>query len=296
MSAVGIRLHAHCAVTPSPAGQGTYLHFSEYLSARYPGHVCLRDEARDAAQVLLEVHCQEWPHRDTCPGSCAPQHPEASHRPALLQRFHQEAWRHSLPHHRLPRTGQHCHHHCTAAAPKYHFGPQKHHFVSKKTPISYCIIKLPQNCLGTSVNDAERERVHTAQFCSSAGADMDDGVQITDAMLHPQTASALVHSVKVPWATFRKTFPLYMSISLVPYVVSPHRQSSVPLLWLSCVGQYARCILHTDACMMIISKHHLLFSICSLICSSVLLLLFLLLCLYTKLSALLDCCAWGNDS
>ncbi|DBA88737.1 hypothetical protein WJX77_009059 [Trebouxia sp. C0004] len=43
--------------------------------------------------------------------------------------------------------------------------------------------------------------------------------QITDAMLHPQTASALVHSVKVPWATFRKTFPLYMSISLVPYVV-----------------------------------------------------------------------------
>lgn len=46
------------------------------------------------------------------------------------------------------------------------------------------------------------------------------GVQITDAMLHPQTPSALVHSVKVPWATFRKTFPLYMSISLVPYVVS----------------------------------------------------------------------------
>ncbi|KAA6418414.1 MAG: hypothetical protein FRX49_11574 [Trebouxia sp. A1-2] len=43
--------------------------------------------------------------------------------------------------------------------------------------------------------------------------------QITDAMLHPQTASALVHSVKVPWDTFRKTFPLYISISLVPYVV-----------------------------------------------------------------------------
>ena len=150
--------------------------------------------------------------------------------------------------------------------------------------------------MGTSVKDAERERVHTAQFCSSAGADMDDGVQITDAMLHPQTASALVHSVKVPWATFRKTFPLYMSISLVPYVVSPHRQSSVPLLWLSCVGQYARCILHTDACMLISSKHHLLFSRCFLICSSVLLLLFLLLCLYTKLSALLDCCAWGDDS
>lgn len=46
-------------------------------------------------------------------------------------------------------------------------------------------------------------------------------VQITDAMLHPQTASGLQHNVKVPWTTFRKTFPLYMSISLVPYVVSP---------------------------------------------------------------------------
>ena len=45
-------------------------------------------------------------------------------------------------------------------------------------------------------------------------------VQITDAMLHPQTASALLHNLKVPWATFRKTFPLYMSVSLVPYVVS----------------------------------------------------------------------------
>ena len=45
-------------------------------------------------------------------------------------------------------------------------------------------------------------------------------MQIRDAMLHPQTASALLHNVKVPWNTFRKTFPLYMSISLVPYVVS----------------------------------------------------------------------------
>ena len=45
-------------------------------------------------------------------------------------------------------------------------------------------------------------------------------VQISDAMLHPQTASALHHNLKVPWTTFRKTFPLYMSISLVPYVVS----------------------------------------------------------------------------
>ncbi len=69
------------------------------------------------------------------------------------------------------------------------------------------------------------------------------GVQITDAMLHPQTASALVHSVKVPWATFRKTFPLYMSISLVPYVVSPHRPSSVSLVWLPCMVQYAICML-----------------------------------------------------
>lgn len=43
--------------------------------------------------------------------------------------------------------------------------------------------------------------------------------QITDAMIHPQTASALLHNVKVPCNTFRKTFPLYMSISLVPYVV-----------------------------------------------------------------------------
>ena len=62
---------------------------------------------------------------------------------------------------------------------------------------------------------------------------MDVDMQISDELLHPQTASALRHSLKVPWATFRKTFPLYMSISLVPYVVSPTRFSAVylPLLW-----------------------------------------------------------------
>ena len=54
--------------------------------------------------------------------------------------------------------------------------------------------------------------LHCSNYCAA--------VQITDAMLHPQTASALLHNLKVPWATFRKTFPLYMSISLVPYVVS----------------------------------------------------------------------------
>ena len=54
------------------------------------------------------------------------------------------------------------------------------------------------------------------------------GAQITDAMLHPETASALVHNLKVPWATFRKTFPLYMSISLVPYVVRLTREQCAP--------------------------------------------------------------------
>lgn len=47
-------------------------------------------------------------------------------------------------------------------------------------------------------------------------------MQIPDVMLHPQTASAFKHSFKVPMATFRKTFPLYMSLSLVPYVVRIH--------------------------------------------------------------------------
>lgn len=62
-------------------------------------------------------------------------------------------------------------------------------------------------------------------------------VQVPDVMLHPQTSSALKHSVKVPLATFRKTFPLYMSLSLVPYVVS-----ELPMFTLHALTEAVWCI------------------------------------------------------
>ncbi|KAG0562833.1 hypothetical protein M758_9G079300 [Ceratodon purpureus] len=37
--------------------------------------------------------------------------------------------------------------------------------------------------------------------------------------IHPQTASCLVHNSKAARATFRKTFPLYLSLTFVPFVV-----------------------------------------------------------------------------
>ncbi|KAK9805247.1 hypothetical protein WJX72_008453 [[Myrmecia] bisecta] len=43
--------------------------------------------------------------------------------------------------------------------------------------------------------------------------------QIPAAILHPWTTSALRNFGKVTFDTFRKTFPLYMSLTLVPYVV-----------------------------------------------------------------------------
>lgn len=46
------------------------------------------------------------------------------------------------------------------------FGPQKHQFVPKKNTDVYCIIKLPRNCLGTSINNAKREGVNTARLAA----------------------------------------------------------------------------------------------------------------------------------
>ncbi len=45
-------------------------------------------------------------------------------------------------------------------------------------------------------------------------------MQIPAAIIHPWTTSALRNFGKVTFDTFRKTFPLYMSLSIVPYVVS----------------------------------------------------------------------------
>lgn len=37
--------------------------------------------------------------------------------------------------------------------------------------------------------------------------------------IHPQTTSCLAHNSKAARATFRKTFPLYLSLTFVPFVV-----------------------------------------------------------------------------
>ena len=69
------------------------------------GDVCIRNETRDSAQVVLEIHSEERPHRDPCSRSCAQKPPQAANRLAGLQRLHQKAWRHSLPDHSFPQTG-----------------------------------------------------------------------------------------------------------------------------------------------------------------------------------------------
>jgi hypothetical protein len=46
-----------------------------------------------------------------------------------------------------------------------------------------------------------------------------DSLIIPCSGVHPQTVSCLAHNSKATRATFRKTFPLYLSLTFVPYVV-----------------------------------------------------------------------------
>ena len=59
-------------------------------------------------------------------------------------------------------------------------------------------------------------------------------LQIPSFVLHPWTNSALANVWRTFITTFRKTFPLYFSISVVPFVVStaPSHASHEPQLWL----------------------------------------------------------------
>lgn len=92
-------------------------------------------------------------------------------------------------------------------------------FIQKTGPVAAPVYKaVRDSCRGHPVDVAS---LHT--YLSHRGADYVKLEKfpsiIPCSIIHPGTKSCLAHEVNATSATFKKTFPLYFSLTFVPFVV-----------------------------------------------------------------------------
>ena len=93
-------------------------------------------------------------------------------------------------------------------------------FIQKTGPVAAPVYKaVRENCRGGPVNVAS-----ISAYLYSRGKSNNVKLEefpsiIPCSIIHPDTDSCLAHNAKAASATFRKTFPLYFSLTFVPFVV-----------------------------------------------------------------------------
>ncbi|XP_039065250.1 uncharacterized protein LOC120210618 isoform X2 [Hibiscus syriacus] len=93
-------------------------------------------------------------------------------------------------------------------------------FIQKTGPVAAPVYKaVRESCRGGPVNVAS-----ISAYLSSRGKSNNVKLEefpsiIPCSIIHPDTNSCLTHNAKAASATFRKTFPLYFSLTFVPFVV-----------------------------------------------------------------------------
>lgn len=93
-------------------------------------------------------------------------------------------------------------------------------FIQKTGPVAKPVYKaVRDNCRGLPLDVAA-----LSSYLSKVGKS--DLVKLEEfpsivpcSIIHPQTNSCFVHNANATSATFRKTFPLYFSLTFVPFVV-----------------------------------------------------------------------------
>lgn len=93
-------------------------------------------------------------------------------------------------------------------------------FIHKTGPVAAPVYKaVRENCRGGPVNVASI----SAYLYSRGKSDILKLEKfpsiIPCSVIHPDTNSCLAHNAKASSTTFRKTFPLYFSLTFVPFVV-----------------------------------------------------------------------------
>lgn len=93
-------------------------------------------------------------------------------------------------------------------------------FIQKTGPVAKPVYKAVRDCCRGSPVDV----ASLSAYLSSRGIENTVSLEefpsiIPCSVIHPNTQSCLAHNVNAASATFRKTFPLYFSLTFVPFVV-----------------------------------------------------------------------------
>ncbi|XP_020247882.1 uncharacterized protein LOC109825439 isoform X1 [Asparagus officinalis] len=93
-------------------------------------------------------------------------------------------------------------------------------FIQKTGPVAAPVYKAVRDCCrGSPVDIAMLSAYLSNKKGSSSVKLMEHPSIIPCSVIHPNTSSCLVHNAAAVSATFRKTFPLYFSLTFVPFVV-----------------------------------------------------------------------------
>ncbi|XP_022736826.1 uncharacterized protein LOC111289776 isoform X2 [Durio zibethinus] len=107
-------------------------------------------------------------------------------------------------------------------------------FIQKTGPVAAPVYKaVRENCRGGPVNVASLSAYLYGRGKSNNVMLEEFPSIIPCSVIHPDTSSCLGHNAKAASATFRKTFPLYFSLTFVPFVVL-HLQKVA--LFCACMG------------------------------------------------------------
>lgn len=93
-------------------------------------------------------------------------------------------------------------------------------FIAKTGPVAKPVYKaVRESCRGGPI-DLVSLSAYLSSRKSSQSLKLDPSASIIPcSIIHPDSASCLAHNGNAMYSTFRKTFPLYFSLTFVPYVV-----------------------------------------------------------------------------
>lgn len=112
-------------------------------------------------------------------------------------------------------------------------------FIQKTGPVAQPVYKAVRDCCRGSPVDVEILSAYLSSRKSDCVKLQEFPSIIPCSVIHPDTNSCLAHNVKGASATFRKTFPLYFSLTFVPVVVlhlQKFMESPAHTCWLALKG------------------------------------------------------------
>lgn len=93
-------------------------------------------------------------------------------------------------------------------------------FIQKTGPVARPVYKAVRDCCRGSRVDVASLSAFLASKKGHHSVKLEEFPSIIPcSIIHPDTNSCLAHNSKAASATFRKTFPLYFSLTFVPFVV-----------------------------------------------------------------------------